>query len=66
MSCSSASLGLPSTSHADGDAIVCAVPIAMNGPDDVKALELNLSNDNRTKLARLIKVNDAFDEIQLI
>ena len=38
----------------------------MDGPDEVKALELNLSNDNRTKLARLIKVNEAFDEIQLI
>ncbi|CAM4807099.1 unnamed protein product [Rotaria magnacalcarata] len=57
MSCSTATLGLAETNDEEqihGN-FICSVPALIKGPDDVVPIGLNLSNDNRALLIRIIK-----------
>ena len=62
MSCSNSALGLPETNdeeHIDKN-IICSVPVMMKGQDEILPIDLNLSNDNRTALIRILKVPSFF------
>ncbi|CAF1035076.1 unnamed protein product [Adineta steineri] len=58
MSCSSSALGLTQTNdETETDKnIICSVPVLMKGQDEILPVDLNLSNDNRTALTRILKV----------
>jgi hypothetical protein len=58
MSCSNSTLGLTESNddeQTNGN-LICSVPIMMKGPDEIIPIDMNLSNDNRTALTRIIKV----------
>jgi hypothetical protein len=59
MSCSSLKLGLTETIDDEqiNNTIICSIPVMMKGQDEIVPIDLNLSNDNRTTLTRIIKVH---------
>jgi hypothetical protein len=58
MSCSNSILGLTESNEEEqtNKNLICSVPILMKGQDEIIPQDLNLSNDNRTALTRIIKV----------
>ncbi len=59
MSCSSSKLRLTETIDDEqiNNTIICSIPVMMKGQDEIVPIDLNLSNDNRTTLTRIIKVH---------
>ena len=54
MSCTASHLGLDE--HNDGETTICSIPVRMKGPEEIIPIDLDLSNDHRTALTRIIKV----------
>lgn len=58
MSCSSSKLGLIETNDEEqiNKNLICSIPVLIKGQDEIVPVDLNLSDDNRTALTRIIKV----------
>lgn len=54
MSCTGSHLSLEE--HSDGETTICSIPVRMKGPDEIIPIDLDLSNDYRTALTRIVKV----------